>query len=807
MNNEFKKDAHVRKLWLIPIVAFVVVAITFYQLATAYNTTRDNMFQRWYQSDNEASSIEMTDATDEVTEASDAPMVIGYDIYDLSSLSRELQEITVALHYEMIIEMMTDYFDPLVDIARIPHDLDRYGEWEYFYEDDWLYVDLPNMSEEAVIDFANRLLFNRVSDARSRLSVLSSAYQISYLALHDNGDEITSGHRGLHMLLNDGFGIELIDELREQFMHVIVIRYNDHGRWEVPFLLANETEHAIHNYIDWNGGWVDGIGLSRRISGVTSLTYQFDIQNTPDDMLEWQNPRNMTFVYGIPYDAFYQLVPTSRLPQTGGFGNATRHNEFEDMYWGIRSQVRSVRTIAFWLMVGLAFIIPLSKIKGIDKGYVKIRKVPFELVAFGAYLAWIFTVNGINEIAHDIAHSRGLLTRMVFSDQNIRVIFFHGLLFVALCLLGYLVHYVKDIYVSGWETLRDDSLIYKLCAGVLAVDLKRSQSLRIFILVFGQILVGFGLLLLANEIDRWNPEPWITIFVLLYLLAVFLYLRHKVAKIRKDYMRLFEITQELADGNLEASIEDNLGYFDSLKDELVTIQNGLGYAVERALSSERMKGDLITNVSHDLKTPLTSIITYVDLLKTDGLSDEKRSQYLETLDLKTDRLKTLIEDLFEVTKASSGNLKLDMREVDVVTLMKQTVLGLEDRISEAGLVLRENYPEESVKMELDGGRMHRVFENLIINMVKYAMPSTRAYIDIFDSDDNVKIILRNISNHEIDIDMNDLSERFVRGEESRTTEGSGLGLAIAKSFVELQGGIFEITVDGDLFKVIMTFEK
>ena len=800
VNNEFEKGARVRKLWLIPIVAFVVVMITFYQLATAYNTTRDNMIQRRDQFQNEAPSTDVTDATDEVTEA---PMGIYYDGDDLFSLSWELQEITVALHYEMIIEVMTD-FDPLVDIARIPHDLYRYGEWEYFYGGEWWYADLTNINEEAVIDFANRLLFNRVSDARSRLSTLSSAYQFSYLVFHYNGDEITSGHEGLHALVNSEFGAELIDELREQFMHVIVIRYNDHGRWEVPFLLANETEDAIRSYIDRNEGWINGIGLRRRIPGVTSLTYHFDIQNAAD-LLEWQNPRNMTFVYGIPHDAFYQLTPNSELLQMSGSRNATRYDEFWDMYWDVWSQVRPVRTIAFWLMVGLVFIIPLSRIKGIDKGYEKVRKVPFELVAFGAYLAWIFAVNNINEIAHDIAHSRGLLTRMTFSYQNIRVIYFHGLLFVALCLLGYLVHYAKDIYVSRWETLRDDSLIYKLCTDYLTVDLKRGQSLRIFILVFGQILVGLGLVMLANLIDRWNPEPWITIFVLLYLLAVFLYLRHKVTKIKKDYMHLFEITQELADGNLEINIEDNLGYFDSLKDELITIQNGFGYAVERALSSERMKGDLITNVSHDLKTPLTSIITYVDLLKADGLSDEKRSQYLETLELKTDRLKTLIEDLFEVSKASSGNLQLDLREVDVVTLMRQTVLGLEDRIMAAGLILRESYPEESIRMELDGGRMHRVFENLIINMVKYAMPNTRAYIDIINSNGNVNIILRNISAREINVDMNDLSERFVRGEESRTTEGSGLGLAIAKSFVELQGGTFEITIDGDLFKVIMGF--
>jgi len=293
----------------------------------------------------------------------------------------------------------------------------------------------------------------------------------------------------------------------------------------------------------------------------------------------------------------------------------------------------------------------------------------------------------------------------------------------------------------------------------------------------------------------------------LYLFILFLFLCYKTERVSKHYSRLFEITQELADGNFEVNVPENLGYFDSLKDELVTIQNGLGHAVERAISSERMKGDLITNVSHDLKTPLTSLITYVDLLQVEGLSEEKRQQYLQTLELKTERLKTLIEDLFEVSKASSGNLELDIREVDVTTLIKQTILGLEDRINEAGLILREGYPEGGVKLELDGGRMHRVFENLIINMVKYAMPGTRAYIDVMKIDDQITIILRNISNHEITMDMNDLSERFVRGEVARSTEGSGLGLAIAKSFVELQDGTFDIVIDGDLFKVIITFQK
>ena len=243
-----------------------------------------------------------------------------------------------------------------------------------------------------------------------------------------------------------------------------------------------------------------------------------------------------------------------------------------------------------------------------------------------------------------------------------------------------------------------------------------------------------------------------------------------------------------------------------MRDELNNIQKGFKAAVEEEVKSQRMKTELISNVSHDLKTPLTSIIAYVDLLKGEE-DEEKRKAYLETLERKSQRLKHLIEDLFEVSKATTGNINLNIMDVDISYLMKQVVLELDDKINEAGLDMRLSLPEEKVILPLDGQRTYRVFENLIINVVKYALPNSRVYIDIKEGRENVDVTIKNISADEITFNINEISDRFVRGDKSRNTEGSGLGLAIVKSFVELQGGKFHIEVDGDLFKAIINFKK
>ncbi|HBF3154896.1 TPA: sensor histidine kinase, partial [Clostridioides difficile] len=248
-------------------------------------------------------------------------------------------------------------------------------------------------------------------------------------------------------------------------------------------------------------------------------------------------------------------------------------------------------------------------------------------------------------------------------------------------------------------------------------------------------------------------------------------------------------------------------FFNPIKDELGNIQTGFKKAVDEEVKSQKMKTELISNVSHDLKTPLTSIITYIDLLKDESITDENRKLYIDTLDRKSQRLQHLIEDLFEVSKANSGDVYLNIVNVDIVSLMKQTLLELDDKLADSSLIVKNNFSNEKIILPLDSQRTFRVFENLIINISKYAMPNSRVYIDILETDNKVNIMLKNMSASEIDFSVDDIMERFVRGDKSRNTEGSGLGLAIAKSFIELQGGKMNISVDGDLFKVTITFNK
>ena len=225
------------------------------------------------------------------------------------------------------------------------------------------------------------------------------------------------------------------------------------------------------------------------------------------------------------------------------------------------------------------------------------------------------------------------------------------------------------------------------------------------------------------------------------------------------------------------------------------------------MKSERLKTDLITNVSHDIKTPLTSIINYVDLLKRENIDDSKIQGYIQILEEKAQRLKTLTEDVVEASKVSSGNISLEYMDVNLVEMLNQTIGEFSEKFEAKDLKIVENVPEESVIVHVDNRRMWRVLENIFNNAAKYSMPGTRVYADLRKENRRVYFSLKNISEQPLNIKAEELTERFIRGDISRSTEGSGLGLSIAKSLTELQGGMFELYLDGDLFKVNISFPE
>ncbi len=266
---------------------------------------------------------------------------------------------------------------------------------------------------------------------------------------------------------------------------------------------------------------------------------------------------------------------------------------------------------------------------------------------------------------------------------------------------------------------------------------------------------------------------------------------------------------KIASGDLEYKIaeEELKGDNRRLAHAVNDIGEGLHRAADNSMKNERLQADLITNVSHDIKTPLTSIINYVDLLKREKLENERAHNYIKVLDAKSQRLKQLAEDLVEASRISSGNIKLEMERINLVELVYQTEGEFAERFEERGLNIVSNLPRESIVILADGRRIWRVLENLYNNVAKYAMEGTRVYVDMYADGNQVLFSIKNISENPLNIEADELTERFIRGDISRSTEGSGLGLSIAKNLMNLMGGTFQIYLDGDLFKVMIGFRQ
>ena len=454
------------------------------------------------------------------------------------------------------------------------------------------------------------------------------------------------------------------------------------------------------------------------------------------------------------------------------------------------------------LVAAAALLYPL--VKSFNTGDEKVFRAPLEVVCIAAVL--VITAVCVNA-GSMIRRSDGVagpldlavwflyFAVVYWAAGNLRRIFVLGPIpyFKEYSLLVSQKCGIRKGVKEAWETMGR----WRKRAMDTLLDLKLSDVNNRMILK----VVGLNFVILAVITCFWYYG---LILLVIYSAVLFYFLRGYFRDIREKYDRLNIAAAAIANGDLKTEIPADTGLFEPVAESLQKIQEGFGKAVEEEVKSQRMKTELITNVSHDLKTPLTAIITYVDLLKKEE-DPGKQKEYVEVLEKKSQRLKVLIEDLFEISKAGSGNVKLELMDVDVVNLFKQVKLELEDKIKKADLDFRCSYPEEKLTVRLDSQKTYRIFENLLVNIVKYAMPHTRVFIEILREDDQAVIRMKNISEQELNIQGQELTERFVRGDAARNTEGAGLGLAIVKSFVELQGGEFGIEIDGDLFKTQVRF--
>jgi len=319
------------------------------------------------------------------------------------------------------------------------------------------------------------------------------------------------------------------------------------------------------------------------------------------------------------------------------------------------------------------------------------------------------------------------------------------------------------------------------------------------------LLLGYGAIngiLFALAADSGAGYVGIFIFLIIPFNIAAIYF---AAKSLLSLSQIMQAVKEISTGNIDHVLDKSQisVAFSGLAEDIQSIQRGLKKAVAEAVKGERMKTDLITNVSHDLKTPLTSVINYVDLLKQEDLNNDRANQYLCVLEEKSARLKQLIEDLIEASKASSGNLAVSAEKVDLHELVMQACGEYEEKIKKAELDVHINSSDTKTLISADGKHMWRIVENLLSNVVKYSMPHSRVYINIAQNNQYGLLTIKNISANPLDLPPGQLTDRFVRGDVSRTTEGSGLGLSIAQSLTNIQGGKFKIEIDGDLFKALV----
>ena len=650
-------------------------------------------------------------------------------------------------------------------------------------------------SEHKPVDFT--VLDEYGWDSDYHMITSDCEYISEYIGLYNS--KIITGNENLLPLLTQIPDQTQLDEMKEAgVLAYLILEFDAYGKISVSDI------HYLSSNVKYEADNVYSVAKNSMEQYKNNVLWYRDSEVSSDANYECVIPQNFKIIFTIDKNSDFI------------------YTEYNKPYYLTSAENLYLETGAIFIVIALVilvafFALVLPFCKRLHTGWERIFCIHIEtvcaltiLLGFAFFgMVYLMAYTNLYEINYYIKHQGPIeLLGYALSVETIYNVAL-GITFLgwALCF------FVEYIIFSSFRQFLSRPLYYlknrflivailkwlfrpfkKLYLYILKIDFKNNLT-KLILIILGINFIIVSILCCFKYVG--------VLGVIIYTVILFVLLNKISKKMKLQYDSILKATDQMAKGDLKIELQDDLGVFKPMGDSLEQIQQGFSTALEEEAKSQQMKTELITNVSHDLKTPLTAIITYLDLLKNPDISDENRKIYIDTLDQKSQRLKVLIEDLFQVSKAQTGDITMDFMDLDVVSLMKQVRLEMEDQIVDSGLLFRWNLPEEKVILNLDGQKTYRVFTNLINNILKYSLPGSRVFIDITPGAEEIKIIFRNISKSELDFDVERLTDRFVRGDASRNTEGSGLGLAIAKSFVELQNGEFKIEVDGDLFKVII----
>lgn len=605
-------------------------------------------------------------------------------------------------------------------------------------------------------------------------------------------------------------------------MYFLII-YNNKALTNVELTSEVSTIESIKNYIaNVNGNQIfnivngkvetnSAILIKRAKQYQEEFTYKYFTKNntevgstdelqieSEDGVIVGKSPAN-----GIEYITAHIedfQIYTSYTPKFAENSNQALSNQFIEMLKPYQELIYVLVPISTMMVILILMylIISIGHKKGSEEiSTTDFDKIPLEiiLIAGGAIFTLIMLMTADGTKA-DISLEASLIITAYFSIYIVLAIIFDTVVrrlkaktFWKTTIIGKILKILRKTFLNLENFLRDLKGTSKFF----------DKTTKKFILDCAIAIVLAIIILLIFHSNLFFTAVLETGIVIIFIL--------KILKAISDYDKIEEKLKEIYDGNNKDALDrkEFLPEFYQSVDYINDISNGFERAIQDRMKSERLKTELITNVSHDIKTPLTSIINYVDLLKNEDIKDEKAKEYIDILENKSQRLKKLIEDLVEASKVSTGNVKLKLEKINIVELIKQATGEFEDKFESRGLNINIDSRETDIYILADSKYMYRIIENLFSNISKYALENSRVYIDIIKKSNQVYIEIKNISKEKLNISAEELMQRFVRGDKSRTTEGSGLGISIAQNLTEVQKGEFNLKLDGDLFKVELIF--